>query len=106
MRWSTARHRRAIVATAVGLLLPTPGLADRDSDDAPPRRQRSREILLHIEKPSERDLHQVQSEFRIHKRRGLEYRRGVTVGERDLVLSLQGPAMPRRRLGLAFEVRF
>jgi hypothetical protein len=43
---------------------------------------------------------------RLHKKGGLAYTRRLDRDDRDLVLSLHGPAMSHKRVGLAFEVRF
>ena len=37
---------------------------------------------------------------------GVEVRRQVQIGERDVELGVKGPLLKRKRLGLAFEVRF
>lgn len=42
----------------------------------------------------------------ISKGSGLEYRRHLDLGERELVLGLKGPVMDKKALGLAVEVRF
>jgi hypothetical protein len=106
MQGSTAPRRGLVLTTALILLVPGAALADSNAESQP-RVQRSREILLQMEEPPQRDPRRwLDSHFHIHKRRGLEYSHATSVGERDVVFSLQGPAMPRKRLGLAFEVRF
>lgn len=81
-----------------------------DSDDAAearqPRRHRSAEILLDMD-----DALRIEREeggsFRIRKRYGFEYaHRFDGAAGRPLIFSVQGPAMPQKRLGLSFEVRF
>ena len=44
--------------------------------------------------------------IRLHKNAGLEVRRELSLGERHIVLGVKGPLMKRKRLGLAFELRF
>ncbi len=44
--------------------------------------------------------------IRLRKGAGLEVRREVSLGERDVVLGVKGPLLKKNRLGLAFELRF
>ena len=44
--------------------------------------------------------------IRLRKGAGLELRREISLGERVIVLGVKGPLMKKKRLGLAFELRF
>ncbi len=44
--------------------------------------------------------------IRLRKGAGLEVRREINLGEREIVLGVKGPLMKKKRLGLAFELRF
>jgi len=105
------RRSRAsrILATALALSLPAAGAAAGGHDELEPvrkpRRHRSAEVLLDMD-----DAVRVErldsGVFRIRKRYGFEYAHGFTVDRRPFVFSVQGPALPRKRLGLALELRF
>ena len=106
--------RLLALAAALGsaLLLALPAAAGGDGEGQArrtpkPKRPRSAEVLL--------DMHDAlgveRSEggvLRIRKRVGLEYshRFDQAGGDPALVFSIQGPVMPRKRLGLTFEIRF
>ena len=90
------------------LSLPSPALADSEepSEARRPRPHRSAEILLDMN-DSVRADREPGGQLRIRKNYGLEYshRFDSTEGP-PVIFSIQGPAMPRKRLGLSFEVRF
>ena len=44
--------------------------------------------------------------LRFRKGAGLEVRQQLSFGERELIVGVKGPLMKKKRLGLAFEVRF
>ncbi len=107
MRGAKAAGLAALVAAL--LLGPTSDVW-ADSEEAAeartPRRHRSAEILLDMD-----DALRIEREeggsFRIRKRYGFEYaRRFDSDSGPPLIFSIQGPAMPRKRLGLSFEIRF
>lgn len=103
-----ARELR-ILGALLALALPAAEAGANGPDDlepaAKPRRHRSAEVLLDMD-----DAFRVErlesGVFRIRKRYGFEYAHGFTVDRRPFVFSVQGPAMPRRRFGLSFELRF
>ena len=96
----------AALGSAILLGLPSPAGADGDPrpNHRPPKRHRGAEILLDMDDALgvERTAGGV---FRIRKRYGLEYahRFAQAGGPPPLIFSIQGPAMPRKRLGLSFE---
>ena len=98
-----------ILASALALALPAvPAVAGGHDELEPvrkPRRHRSAEVRLDMD-----DAFRVErlesGVFRIRQRYGFEYAHGFTVDRRPFVFSVQGPAMPRKRLGLSFELRF
>jgi hypothetical protein len=94
---------------ALALLCVTPS-ARANPDEAPephrPRRTRSAEILLDMNDATRNDR-EPGGRFRIRKRYGLEYSHRFNSEQGPpVIFSIQGPAMPRKRLGLSFEVRF
>jgi hypothetical protein len=82
-----------------------PGDRERGRDTA--HRPRV-EVLLDVDGPSRErgwlDFHLER--VRLHKKRGLAYTRRVERSGTDLELSVVGPALERRRVGVAFEIRF
>ena len=90
------------------LSLPVPALADQEdpAEAHRPRRHRSAEVLLDMN-DSLRSDREPGGQFRIRKHYGLEYsHRFDSADGPPVIFSIQGPAMPRKRLGLSFEVRF
>jgi len=72
----------------------------------PVRRHRSAEILLDMNDAPRGDR-EPGSRLRIRKSYGLEYsQRFDSEQGPPLIFSIQGPAMPHKRLGLTFELRF
>jgi hypothetical protein len=63
---------------------------------------RSRGALSDLVIPESRDWRRI----RLRKGAGLEMRHEISLGERDIVLGVKGPLMKKKRLGLAFELRF
>jgi hypothetical protein len=90
------------------LCLPSSAFADseEDAEARKPRPHRSAEILLNMD-----DAVRIEREeagtFRIRKRYGFEYaHRFDRDGGAPMIFSIQGPALPHKRFGLSFEVRF
>ena len=52
--------------------------------------------------PESRDWRRI----RLRQGAGLELRREISLGEREIVFAVKGPLMKKKRLGLAFELRF
>jgi hypothetical protein len=106
MRGSTA------VLSTLGALtllwLPLPALADPEgpTEAARPRRHRSAEVLLDMDDAIRSDR-EPGGHFRIRKRVGFEYSHRFDSDQGPpVIFSIQGPAMGRKRVGLAFEIRF
>jgi hypothetical protein len=99
----------ALLGSTILLGAPGPAGADGDLREAhrAPKRHRSAQILLDMNDALGVDRAEGGS-FRIRKRYGFEYahRFEANGGGPPLVLSIQGPAMPRKRLGLCIELRF
>ena len=97
-----------ILGAALLFCLPADTRADPDETAEPrsPRARRSAEILLDMD-DAVRFEREEGGGFRIRKRYGFEYAHRIA-GESGppLIFSIQGPAMPRKRVGLCFEVRF
>ena len=110
MRGAAAAALPALGAALI-LCLPVAAWCDSAEELAEARkphrpRTRSAQILLDMDDAvrSERD---AGGSFRIRKRYGFEY--AHRFDSRDgppLIFSIQGPAMPHKRLGLSFEIRF
>ena len=66
------------------------------------------QILAHIEKPEAEAswLSYHLDRIHLHSDTGLAYTRQLNLAERDLALSLRGPALGKRTVGLSFEIRF
>jgi hypothetical protein len=99
-----------IVFSALALLLTAGGAAGQDEATTSPERPRRRsvEILAHIEQPKAEAswLSQHLDRIHFHKKAGLTYTRPLSLAEHDLELSLRGPALDKKSLGLSFEIRF
>ena len=98
-----------VILGAVTLCFPASlALADPEdpADAHRPRRHRSAEILLDMNDTPRGDR-EPGSRLRIRKHYGLEYsHRFDSEQGPPVIFSIQGPAMPRKRLGVSFEVRF
>ena len=72
-----------------------------------PRRHRAAEILVRMEVPRGETRSWLEEHVSIRKGMGLAYHYKVeTEGDRKVILSVGGPALKKKRLGLMFEVRF
>jgi hypothetical protein len=106
-----ARKATPIAIGAVLILgLPVAAFGDslveeREDEARKPVRHRSAEILRDMDAlDRERD---ERGSFRIRKRYGFEYARSFDTDDGPpLIFSIQGPALPRKRFGLSFEIRF
>jgi hypothetical protein len=97
-----------VLGAALLLCLPADTRADPDpaAETRIARPRRSAEILLDMDDAvrAEREEH---GNFRIRKRYGFEYAHRIASGSGPpVIFSIQGPAMPRKRVGLSFEIRF
>jgi hypothetical protein len=104
-------RRIPIIAMAALALLLTGGGAAAEEETTPSpeeSRRRSAEILAHIDQRDaetswfNRHLDRIQ----VHRKAGLAYTQPVALAERDLELSVRGPALGKKRFGLTFEIRF
>ena len=104
------RRAPLIVFSALALLLTAGGAAGQDEATPPPQesRRRSVEILAHIEQPEGEQswLSHHLDRIHFHRKAGLAYTQPLSLADHDLELSLRGPALGPRRLGLSFEIRF
>ena len=104
------RRTPIIVMSALVLLLTAGGAAGED--EAAPSleksHRRSAEILAHMDQPEAEAswLSHHLDRIHFHSKTGLAYTRPLAVAERDLELSLRGPALGKKRVGLSFEIRF
>jgi hypothetical protein len=99
-----------ILGTALAAFALPAGSAGADSSEElerarNPRRHRSAEVLLDMD-DAVRMERTESGVFRIRKRYGFEYAHAFSVDRRPFRFSVQGPAMPRKRLGVSFELRF
>jgi hypothetical protein len=73
------------------------------------RNQRARQILERLDEAGVRDVRESESNWRSNfalQKKGLEYRHALTVGERDMILSVYGPMTKKKTFGLGFRIRF
>ena len=61
--------------------------------------------LVHVKDVARAFATQLNTHLRIRKNAGFAYRRSFSVSDRNLVLSVYGPRLRRKRLGLGFEAR-
>jgi hypothetical protein len=80
--------------------------ASEDEKEQARLKPRAAKILAHMDEARIEDQSWLESHVRIRKGIGVVYYRKVKNGDRDLVLSVGGPTLKRKRWGLMFEVRF
>ncbi len=99
-----------ITFSVLALLLTAGGAAGEEEATPSPERplRRGVEILAHIEQPKAQEswLSQHLDRIHVHRKAGLAYTRPLSLADRDLELSLRGPALDKKTLGLSFEIRF
>lgn len=104
------RKAPLIVLSALALLLMAGGAAGEDEATSPPEqvRRRSAEILAQIEQPEGETswLQHHLDRIHFHRKAGFAYTQPLSLAEHDLQLSLRGPALDRKHVGLTFEIRF
>ncbi|MFI5216454.1 MAG: hypothetical protein ACHQ3O_07910 [Candidatus Limnocylindria bacterium] len=105
------RCSKALTPLVTGLTmvaLSTEALADPiEETREKPRRHRTSEILTRIEMPRGETRSWLEEHVSIRKGMGLAYHYKVeTEDHRKVILSVGGPALKKKRLGLMFEVRF
>ncbi len=107
MRCTKALSPLVTGLTMVALSTEARATPDEETKQAP-RRHRTSEILLRMEEPRVAETRSwLEEHVSVRKGMGLVYRYQVeTEGDRKVVLSVGGPAVKRKRLGLMFEVRF
>jgi hypothetical protein len=99
-----------IVFSVLALLFTAGGAAGEEEETTSlekPRR-RSIEILEHMEKPEREEswLTHHLDRIQFHKKAGLAYTQPLSLADHDFELSLRGPALNKKTLGLTFELRF
>jgi hypothetical protein len=99
-----------IFFSALALLLTAGGAAgeEEETTSLEQQRRRSIEILDHMEKPEREQswLSHHLDRIHFHRKTGLAYTQALNLAEHDLELSLRGPALSKKALGLSFEIRF
>jgi hypothetical protein len=103
--------RAPVIVFSVLALLLTAGGAAGEEEETPSLEQsrlRSVEILAHIEKPDREQswLSHHLSRIHFHKKAGLAYTQPLSLADHDLELSLRGPALNKKTLGLTLEIRY
>lgn len=96
-----------LVAGLTLVALSTAAQANPEEETSQPvRRHRTSEILMRIEEPRS-ETGSWLDHVSVRRGVGVVYRHKFEMdGDRKLVLSVGGPALKRKRLGLLFEVRF
>jgi len=106
------RCSKALSPLVTGLTLvalSTEAFADPTDEATPekPLRHRTSEILIRMEEPRGETRSWLEEHVSVRKGMGLAYHYKVpTEGDRKVIMSVGGPALKRKRLGLMFEVRF
>jgi len=104
------RRTPLIVLSALALLLTAGGAAGEDAAAPSPEqsRRRSAQILSHVEQPEGETswLQHHLDRIHFHRKSGLAYTQQLSLAEHDLELSVRGPALDRKHVGLSFEIRF
>lgn len=95
----------AILTMALLLALGGTARAEDATDEEELRTKRAREIITQVEKPEPQESW-LRTNIHIRKKRGFEYSRPLAMGKREVLFSIHGPLMKKKRLGLGFEVRF
>lgn len=101
----TAAYRirvRRIGATLSLLLLPHAAIAGDFDDREKPRR--AAEILESMD--DQGDEPSWISHIQIKKKHGLQFKRRLGAGDERVIISVHGPILSRKRLGLGFELKF
>jgi hypothetical protein len=103
--------RAPVIVFSVLALLLTAGGAAGEEEATPSSEQplrRSVEILAHIEQPEAQQswLSHHLDRIHFHRKSGIAYTRPLSLARHDLELSLRGPAINKKSLGLSFEIRF
>jgi hypothetical protein len=106
MRCTKALSPLVTGLTLVALSTEALATPDQETKEAP-RRHRTSEILIRMEEPRGETRSWLEEHVSVRKGTGLVYHYKVEMdGDRKLMLSVGGPALKRKRLGLMFEVRF
>ena len=106
------RRVRVFAAGIAGALALTafPAAAQDEPASDESRQHRARQILDRLDEAGVRDVRESESSnwrsnFAI-KKKGLEYRHPITMGERDMIFSVHGPMIKKKTFGLGFKIRF
>ena len=105
MRALVSARRGTVLPVAIGVLLLTAGGAQADPETAAP----GPHLLPPVSAPPPARRSWLRSELsrvHIHKKTGLAYTRQLERDGADLELSVRGPGLGRKRLGLSIELRF
>jgi hypothetical protein len=99
-----------IVLSALALLL-TAGAARAEDEQAlspEQSRRRSAQILAYMDQPEAEEswLDHHLARIHLHGKTGFAYVHPLRLAEHDLKLSLRGPALGKKRVGLSLEIRF
>jgi hypothetical protein len=104
------RAALTVVGIAAVLWIGPSGAARADDPSAAQPRQRrtAAEILSSSDDPHERQswLTDQMHYVHLHRKSGLVYQRDLVDGEHPVEFQLRGPALERKAVGLAVELRF
>lgn len=103
-----AKALSPLASTLAVVVLATEALAAPDEETKEVRRRhRPAEVLFRMDEPRNENRSWIQDHVSLRKGMGFVYSyKVVTEDRRKVVLSVGGPALKRKRLGLVFEVRF
>jgi len=84
------------------LLAPMPALAGDPAPEEKPRKVLTRQVLLSMDEAPRREV-PFRSRFHVSKKRGLEYRHQLRLGDRIVGLKIYGPVV-KKRPGMGLEL--
>jgi hypothetical protein len=103
-----AKALSPLAGSLAALMLATEALATTDEEvKEPPRRHRTAEVLFRMDEPRNENRSWIHDHVSLRKGTGFVYSYKMrTADDRKVLLSVGGPALKRKRLGLLFEVKF
>ena len=94
------------VLTLALLSTPMLGSAAKADEELEIRNLKRARAIMFPANETRSTVNWLTSKIHIKKKAGLAYTRPLNFGQRDMVLSVQGPVIRKGRYGLGFEVRF
>ena len=106
-RSATRVQSLVAILTLVCAFVFAPGArADDPAPEGEPRHKTANSILSTIVKLRTDEPRHMLSNFHIKKRVGIAYTHSFKSGRQKYVLSVQGPVVTKKAVGLGFEIQF